>query len=377
MLLGCVKSSQLIKAFTDPIKVLERPKEATFSMPEKPQYMNHMVDEVETKSPLCFTLKQLRLPCDNTDSKAWILPLLLNCMPNLTSLGETNIYEGLKLMTDIKSIKTPTKNFRLEEIIIKLDEGSVVRIMAKQFMRLLTLSTNFIKWNKFVETLNPEGQLDEPCLEHWVQTVLKDDLVPLEETEANWKRQISTIVKSFPNLKMMKITIKPGILAFDSCDIWQPLTLLKSLENLWIFSSSRIDIVSLLSVIGSQLSEVNLMFSNQKIPCSESADGLVNVLPFYCPSVIKVFFGHWQSAQGSIPHSLCDEDKFFDNDFNGYTQLTHFEAAGNILQMAFLFLWERAQKLESIRISGEIVNPGGEEPVEAVFSLRCIESYFR
>jgi hypothetical protein len=41
----------------------------------------------------------------------------------------------------------------------------------------------------------------------------------------------------------------------------------------------------------------------------------------------------------------------------GYQDLLHFEAAGNILQAAFLFIWERAAFLESIRISGEIVNP--------------------
>ena len=65
----------------------------------------------------------------------------------------------------------------------------------------------------------------------------------------------------------------------------------------------------------------------------------------------------------------------------GYKELTHFEAAGNILQTAFLFLWERAEKLESIRISGEIVNPSSgeenEDKTEAIFSLRCVESYFR
>ena len=67
----------------------------------------------------------------------------------------------------------------------------------------------------------------------------------------------------------------------------------------------------------------------------------------------------------------------------GYADLVHFEAAGNILQAAFLFIWERAALLESIRISGEIVNPASDEDEsdtsthEAVFSQRCIESYFR
>ena len=93
------------------------------------------MSEVETKSPLCYTIKELRLPCDNMDSKAWILPLLLNAMPNLTSLGEPHVFEGLKLMHDLKDIKTPKRPFNLEEGIVKLEEASVVRVMSKQFMR--------------------------------------------------------------------------------------------------------------------------------------------------------------------------------------------------------------------------------------------------
>ena len=106
-----------------------------FKLPRNIEYQRKYVCEVETKSPLCYTIKQLRLPCDNTDSKSWILPLLLTAMPNLTSLGEPNIHEGLKLMYDLKDIKTPKYPFKLEEAIIKLDEASVVRIMAKQYAK--------------------------------------------------------------------------------------------------------------------------------------------------------------------------------------------------------------------------------------------------
>ena len=80
------------------------------------------------------------------------------------------------------------------------------------------------------------------------------------------------MVDSFPCLKMIKLTIKTGVLRPDLVDIWQPLTTLKNLQELWIHSSSRIDIVSVLSVIGSQLFDVNLMFSNQKVPNGESLD---------------------------------------------------------------------------------------------------------
>ena len=147
-------------------------------------------------------------------------------------------------------------------------------------------------------------------------TCLKHDTIDNSKLYETWKHQIRTMVDSFPCLKMVKLTIKTGVLRPDLVDIWQPLTCLKSLQQLWIHSSSRIDIVSVLSVIGSQLIDVNLMFSNQKVPNGESLDlssiGLINVVPHFCPGVKKVFFGHWQSSNGSIPHSLSDDDAYFD-----------------------------------------------------------------
>ena len=101
----CVKISQLLKAFADPIYELQRDDLAEFDdvveeendeegevdqkfrPPKFPKYKLRTIDEVESKSPLCYTIKELRLPNDNTDSKAWILPLLLDSMPNLISLG--------------------------------------------------------------------------------------------------------------------------------------------------------------------------------------------------------------------------------------------------------------------------------------------------
>ena len=147
-------------------------------------------------------------------------------------------------------------------------------------------------------------------------TCLKHDIIDNSKLYESWKAQIKTMVDSFPCLRMIKLTIKTGVLRPDLVDIWQPLTCLKNLQELWIHSSSRIDIVSVLSVIGSQLLDVNLMFSNQKVPNGESLDlssiGLINVVPHFCPGVRKVFFGHWQSSNGSIPHSLCDESAFYD-----------------------------------------------------------------
>ena len=366
----------------DPVHELKRDMNA-ISIEDKPKevvYHRKYVDEVETKSPLCYTMRELRLPGDDTDSKAWVLPLLLTAMPNLITLGEPYVYDAVKLMHDLKDVRPPRRPLNLEEAILKLDENTLVRVMAKQFMRLISLTSWYTKWSRFIETMSS----DEPCLEHWVLTDLKKDL---DSSSSNllqvWKDQIQTIAKSCPHLKLLKINIKSNVLNFEY-DLWQPLSTLKYLKILWIHSSSRNDIVSLLKVIGKNLAEVNLRFSNQRVPLGDEMDlssiGLINIVPHFCPNLSKVCYGHWQGTSGSIPHSLCDEERYFDSKLNGYQNLTHFEAAGNILQTAFFFLWERAEKLKSIRISGDIVNANAnleESMPETIFTLSCIETYFR
>ena len=124
----------------------------------------------------------------------------------------------------------------------------------------------YTKWSRFIETMSS----DEPCLEHWVLTDLKKDL---DSSSSNllevWKQQIQTISQSCPHLKLLKINIKSGVLNFEH-ELWQPLATLKYLRILWIHSSSRNDIVSLLKVIGQNLEEVNLRFSNQRVPIGKS-----------------------------------------------------------------------------------------------------------
>ena len=84
----------------------------------------------------------------------------------------------------------------------------------------------------------PEGSsYHEPCLEHWVMTCLKHDTIENSKLYETWKYQIRTMVESFPCLKMVKLTIKTGVLRPDLVDIWQPLTCLKNLQELWVHSS--------------------------------------------------------------------------------------------------------------------------------------------
>ena len=364
MLYACVKVSQLLKGFNDPVFELHRPKTDNEGLDLEAKDLNYKtksIDEVETKAPLCYTLRELRLPCDKIDSKAWVLPLLLSACPNLTSLGDANVHEGLKMMLDLATIRDPVKPFKLQEAILKLDEASTARIMAKQFKRMLSLSAQDPSWKAFVETINPLDGGKKDKLEHWVKASLSKDIASLHHLYSIWKQQIKDLVTAFPMLTLLKVTIKMGVLTPELVDLWQPLTGLKYFQDLWIYSSSRIDIVSILSVVGSQLSKVRLMFTDKKMPSGEfgslSSTGLMNVVSYYCPDLTSVYFGQWLGGcpNGKIPLSLSDEDNYVDNE-KVYENLENFEAEGSILQPAFLFLWEHAQKLKKIKIGGEFVN---------------------
>ncbi len=96
-----------------------------------------------------------------------------------------------------------------------------------------------------------------------------------------------------------------------------------------------------------------------------SSIGLINIVPHFCPNLSKVCYGHWQGTSGSIPHSLCDEERYFDSKLNGYQNLTHFEAAGNILLNGFLFpLGEsrKAQKYPDFRGHCQLPMPTWKNP---------------
>ena len=111
----------------------------------------------------------------------------------------------------------------------------------KKFLKLNSFQKSYI--NRFIQKRiflfsAPEGSsYHEPCLEHWVMTCLKHDTIDNSKLYETWKHQIRTMVDSFPCLKMVKLTIKTGVLRPDLVDIWQPLTCLKNLQELWVHSS--------------------------------------------------------------------------------------------------------------------------------------------
>ncbi len=79
-----------------------------------------------------------------------------------------------------------------------------------------------------------------------------------------------------------------------------------------------------------------------------SSMDFINTIPYLCPKVEAVFLGY---KQGGRPHSLCENAKY---DLAGnYAHLRKFEATGNITTDALAYLWQRARKLEHLKISGK------------------------
>jgi hypothetical protein len=333
LLAHCVTVSQLLYAFTDPVQVLVREPPVTgssdeelddedeFVMPTKVKYIQKPVNELTTRSPLCYSLKELRLPTDAMDSKSWILPLVLEAVPNLTTLGGTNVYEGFKF---IHSLKVPRQRrrqpFKLEEATLHLEEAASFRLQEKIYRRLKTLTTWYPRWSQFCSMAPSPSHEDRPSLARWISSDLKDEVIrvqDVDELKESWRSQILSIVESFPNLRMLKITITPSILYNEdsTTSIWEPLASgLKNLEEMWIHSSCWTDIVTLLSVVGSKLKIVNLMFNAPRFDGSKMFDDqtnieFINTVPYLCPSLTKVFFGYI-----SKPHNLCNNDTYMDHE---------------------------------------------------------------
>ena len=60
-----------------------------------------------------------------------------------------------------------------------------------------------------------------------------------------------------------------------------------------------------------------------------------------------VHFNNYESSKSEINFYVIKES-------DDYSQLTEFEAAGQVDLMAFMYLWQRATKLTTLRISGNI-----------------------
>ncbi len=345
LLVHCVKVSNLIRAFDDDVFELQRPakdknaaaveseddEEAGFVMPSEVVYKKK-AEKTIIQSSLCSSLKYLKLPNDAVDSKSWILPLIFSSVPNLKSLGEAEAYEGIKTMIDLKRVRTPAAPLNLEEVSVRLEDSTSYRIQEKIRKNTKTLQSLYPRWSTFCSSSlspasnnssddneDPAGRSRrqvEATLENWINSDLKSDVIKMQDLRplcSSWEKQIETLVKTFPHIKRMKISIKPSVL-FDNKEIWRPLADgLPALEDMKVHSSCWGDILNLLTVVGHKLTSLQLMFTSTTSLRYDDIKSIefVNTVPYLCPNLKWLYLG---SLQGSRPHCLCSNDLYLDQE---------------------------------------------------------------
>ena len=95
------------------------------------------------------------------DSITWILPLIVSAVPNLTTFGNADVYDGLELLKNINITrsgqpgqdKRPETTTKFEEINICLEDLATSRVHEDMSLRLKTLTREYLHWNQFVRPL--------------------------------------------------------------------------------------------------------------------------------------------------------------------------------------------------------------------------------
>ena len=378
-LLHCVKVGDLLRSFNDDVFLLKD--SAVMKYPRQGEtcdYVRKPMKEEQVKSNLCSSLRRLLLPLDVVDCKAWLVPLALKAATRLESLGDTSACEGFKVTEELdllQHIQLPT---RLEEVNVSLEETSKSRIKEQFLRRMKSLSSQFHHWTHFTSDLeiNEWGFESAPTLSGFIDEEFeKGRFGKVSHIRDAWTDQLVKIGHFCPDLKALKISIQPWILSVRDKDFWKPLLRLRGLREVYIYSSTWADAQSLLDVVGFKLAKLNLMLNSPKTMKGEDASRLqfVNTIPRMCPNLEELRLGY---IPGDTPHSLSwglmpPEDKL------AYPNLVYFEATGNITLDALTFLWKQAPRLETLRVSGGVVNrqssaeegnANGESFVETAFN---------
>ena len=267
------------------------------------------------------------------DSCTWILPLILSSAPNLTTVGNADVYDGLELLqnivandTKIKSndtmVKVPVKT-NLEEINVSFEDTATSRIREDMNLRLKTLSREYLHWNQFIrpseQSIRFHGRSNSTDdtkensnpfhLDDWIKKTFRfrggELLTEPELVKARWAEQVETIARMCPRLKSLNLSIQPSIL-FDDADayeVWSPLASQRStgvrglvpyLSDLSIYNSCWSDVSGLLKVAGDKIEKLTLMLRREikyKISDATSMDQ-VNLVPHLCPRLRNLHLGY-------------------------------------------------------------------------------------
>lgn len=381
-LLYCVKASELVRGLTDDAFQLTRPVEEipvranspanpestpsvdsseddssedeAVTFPEvgaKCEYQRKSHGENGTKSALCSTLKALTLPMDIVDSKKWVIPLILRAVPQLKSLGDCSVYDGLRVAQSlgISITEEDSQQLNLEEISLSFEDATLYRVRESMVRCVKSLISKHPHWSNFVSVSNNPFSMT-----NWIENDTDEVLGFQEflEIKQRWWEQVKTVVATAPKLRKIKLSVQSAILLNQDRYIWEDLLHLDHLRELHIYSSSWTDTLGILELLGHKIEILNLMLNTPTSLIDESISSMeyINTVPYLCPNLQEVHLGH---IPGDYPHSLCSSP-LYDSEAS-YQFLSVFEASGNMTLDAFQFLWTRAKLIQSVKIAGKIV----------------------
>ena len=381
----CVKASQLLLAFEDSVYTL-RNKQLDVSrwfsdMKEAPALVKRQMDERQTQTRLCRSMEELRLPMDVHDAKSWFVPLFLHAMPNLVTLGQAEIYDGLDMMKNVRAFDDFTpRNCKLKELQVDLNDGSFSRIheTVKANMRSMEIA-NTLWGQKFSGPYyyrsfgNANIVENQFSLKAWIKKdVLQGQNVgPLfnepEDVKTKWTGQLKELTAFCPLLTALTITVQSGVLDDDGlsaagASVWEPLrTGLPLLEALSVHGSWT-DAADLLSCVGRNLKSVQVDVTTALIPkfsnnaVQELRQGYVDWIGHYCPHLVSLAVGYQKPGQAySLKYALEVSDAFPDPNFATFRRLEEFVVLGNVTCNAYKHVFERAHAVKNITVLGKVV----------------------
>lgn len=370
----CVKVSDLINGFTDDVFELRRSgtdgDDVSFPRQgQKCEYNVKSVGDEDTRTKLCSTMEQLLLPMDIADSKAWVTPLFLRAFPNLRSLGDSYVYEGIKLSQDLFLLLEELDDLRLEEVSLCFEDFTSYKVKERILKSIKSLVSKRPLWNTFAGN----NIFLRFSLSRWIEEEIDEvlDLPDLVGIRAKWVSQIDTVVRRCPRLRKMKLSIQPSILSSTDKGLWLPFANAAHLEELHVSSSCWADVLGLLETVGPRLKVLSLVLNSPKSMRDDNIASaeFVNTVPYLCQNLERVFLGY---RQGDRPHSLCASAEY--NGEANYGRCKSFEATGNITMEAFSYLWRRAKELEVLKITGTVVTSLNNG--EVTFNKDRIEALF-
>ena len=259
---------------------------------------------------------------------------MITAAPNLTTVGNGDVYDGLELLRDIVTKKDNDENLdsstdeviplktNLEEVNVSFEDTATSRIREDMNLRLKSLAKEYLHWNQFIRpndhslrlgtylrSYSSDSNQNIFHLDNWIRKTFSyrgsELLAEPQVVKARWIEKVKTIAKMCPRLKTLNLSIQPTIL-FDDADafeVWAPFASSMStgvkgrvpyLTDLSVYDSCWSDVSGLLKVAGDKIEKLNLMLrrdTKYKISDATSMEQ-INMVPLLCPRMRQLQLGY-------------------------------------------------------------------------------------